>query len=896
MNPPLRLHLKTISAQGSLIILVARDERGKRYTIQIPDFQPYFYVARSVENAQTLRKRGLEFTNGRPAIDGTPTYRVVVDTPGSVPKRRKGFHHPNCSREGCQGCGTYEADVPYTRRFLVDTGIHDGFEIAPSDVSFLGDPGGKDMFCVAPHRCLFPISYRNPDRQMQYDIETNKPEGSKHYSPPSEAKGAVTALSYHDSFHEAHFETIWWHPERGTPGRPKLEVRSQWSDAYEREVPWNIHTYGSEEEMLIALLQYLKKDRPDAMQAWNGHHGHHRKNQGGFDAPYLINRLRRIGISPGQLSPLGSAFAGYKVFGKESMNVTAASAAGGGKFECHLDGVQLIDSMTTYQVKEGGFTAQVPFSDLKRVAKKFTNKNLKKDPSAIEDWWLNNSEQFLTYSFNDVDALVGLERHQWNEKEKQFESTVGYLEWAREIQQFVGIEDTNKVFAPMALITTMVLRIAKEEGICIPTADAEQEDYTAEGGHVIEPRVKGVQRRIGVLDLTMMYVHVILSGNLSPETHVPNPTDEQMKDLICVPSDLGPQFFLKPSVKEGILPKTVKRFKTVREKYDVQIKASSDAAEIKELKHRRQPAKQLLLGVWGTSLSPFFALYKKEVGSSITGTGRYIINNLDSEAERLHEKLVYGDTDSNFIPLRGDDNVPRDERTVQHGMGLAVEFNAMFDRLAASMNMEGHTFKIGLETIIDPFVQGDQKKMYAGYIVWQEGKWQDPPVFMAAGVQAIKSDAAPITKETGEAVLKAILNGASAAEIMEYVRTVHDGILTGDIPLDDVIKTVGLGSDPDSPKTKDTYIVKAARHGKSMYDFQYTVGGKVRVVRLKGGDENWVAIPEGEDLPDGISLDLAHHAELTVLKPIRNILAWIDATEIIDSIHHGTVGTTQRRL
>lgn len=867
---PLRLHLKTISAQGTLIMMVARDADGNRFTVHVPDFRPYFYVEQTPENLKTLRKRGMEFEEGKPTLFGKRTYRVYVDTPGSVPKRRKGFEGEDAS--------SYEADVPYTRRFLVDTGIHDGFEL--DDYKRIGD-----AVILASKDAIKPVSFRTKDRQFQYDIETNKPEGSKHYSPPTEAKGAVTALTFHDNFDEAVYQTYYWHPERGTPGRPMLELRNQWSDAYEREVPWHIHTFGTEEEFLVAVLRYLKATRPDAMQAWNGHQGHHRKNFGGFDAPYLINRLRRIGISPGQLSPLGSAHAGWKVFGKETTETS------NGKFQCHIDGVQLIDSMTTYQIKEGGFTAQVPFSDLKRVCEKFTErarpgrgKKLKKDPSAIEDWWLNNTEQFLKYSFDDVDALVFLEMSE------------GYLEFARDMQQFVGCEDANKLFTPMSLIDSMLLRIAKEDGVCVPTSESEDDDYMAEGGFVLPPEVKGLQRRVGVLDLTTMYVHIIISGNLSPETHVPNPTEDQVKDLICVPSDLGPQFFLKPEVKVGLLPKTALRFKAVREKYDALIEKAETAAQVKLLKHQRQPAKQLLLGVWGTSLSRYFRLFKPEVGSSITGTGRYIIQNTRDFVRSKGDRVTYVDTDSNFVPLPGDDNIPRDERSVQHGEALAGMINVFFDSLAASMNMDKHGFEIGLETIYDPFVMGEGKKMYAGYIVWSEGKWQDEPEFMAAGVQAIKSDAAPITRESGMALLKAILNGATPMEIQHYVRTIYEGVLGGDVPIDDIIKAVGLGADPESPKAPNTYIVNGCRYGKAMYDFEYVVGAKVRAVRLKGSDETWISIPDGEDLPANLQLDLQYHADLTILKPLRNILEWVDLAQIVDSIEHGTVATVQRRL
>jgi len=845
---PLTLHVKKVEANGSLIIIVARDANLKRWVVQVP-YRPYFYVPRA--EGDKLKKRGLEHDTGPPALDGTPTYRVYVDVPASVPKRRKGFER------------TYEADVPYTRRFLVDSGISTGFRV--KKYRLFGD-----STILAQFEDLEPVDFKVKDRVMRYDIETNKPEGSKHYSPPTVAAGAVTCFTLQDTFEGTRFRTFIWHPEHGTPGRPRTEIRNKFSEGFKQDVEWHVQWYGSEEEFMVALVQHLKVHCPDMWAAWNGHHGWHRKNKGGFDAPYMINRCRRLGIAPGQLSPTGSAWAGYKHFGKETPTDK-------GKWMCAVDGVQLIDLMTVYQIKDGGFTASVPYSDLRRVAEDKTGIVLKKDPSAIEEWWLNNTEEFLTYSFRDVDALVGLEEEE------------AYCEFARDIQQFVGAEDANKLFTPMSLITTLIMRIAREEGVALPTADSDQEGHDAEGGFVLDPRIKGLQRRVGVLDLDAMYVHIIISGNLSWETWVPNPTDEEAENLICVPSDMGPQFFLKPEVRKGLLPRACEHLRALRKVYDDQIAVAQTATEIEELKKKRNPSKQLLLGVFGTSLSKFFILFRPEVGASITGTGRFLIQNLDAFVAERNLLVTYQDTDSLFIPLP-------EENPVEVGEALAEEINGYFATLARQMNMDHHGFNIGMEALWDPFIMGSTKKMYAGFIAWAEGKWQDPPKYSAKGIQAVKSDSTAITKEASKAVLQAILQYATPLQILDYIRHLYDGVLAGEIPLPEVVKSIGLGADPDDEQAEPNYIVNAARQGRAMYDFQYQVGQKVRILRLRGNNEVWVAVPEGEDLPEDMPVDWEHHAKAAVLRPLKPILSWIGLEDQIASIEHGSAPTKQRYL
>ena len=866
---PLRLHLKTIAANGSLIVMVARDDAGARYTVQVP-FRPFFYVPRKDE--AIIRKRGLEYEEGPPALDDEPTFRVYVDTPDQVMKRRKGFSR------------TYEADVPYTRRFLVDSGIKDGF------ILHRGRVLGEGMV-IASIDAIEPVEHRNDDRQFLFDIETNKPEGSRHYSPATIAKGAVTVFGFHDTFDGTNVHTHVWHPARGHKGRPRVEVRNRFSQGFGKDVDWYVHWYGSEEELFEGIIGVLRERRPDALSAWNGAVGWKtQRNQGGFDVPYLVNRARNLGISPGLFSPMGNAFAGYRNFGK---------VAEKGRWACHVDGVQLIDSMTSMQVKDGGFTASVPYSDLKRVLMDKTKDRpqgpmvLKKEKRAsTNEWWLEDVDSFLEYSFDDVDAQIVLERSE------------GYTEWIRNLQQFVGVEDANRLFTPMALISTLNLRIAKEDGVVVPTAgqevEDENEDYSAEGGFVLDPQKTGLQDNVAILDLDAMYVAIIISGNISWETWVKDPPDESLDDLICLPSDLGPQFFLKPTKKVGLMPKSCMYLRAARKVFDDQIKLEKDADRIKALKKARDPAKQLLLAVYGTSLSDYFSLFRPEAGSSITGMGRFVIKGVDRLLRSKGHFVQYSDTDSVFVPLTPDEpGREPDEEVVQRGLDLCDAINDWFDGMAASLNIDEHTFHIGMEALGDPFVQGAQKKQYAMYVCWAEGHWQKGrPKMLLKGVPGIKGDAARITRETTETVVRMMLNRCRPVEILDYVRDVYEDVLAGEYPLEDLVKAITLNVLPDETPKNPHYVHEAAKVGKREYDMQYNAGAKVSLVRLKGIEGLQVAIPEGEDIPEKMLpvVDWDAHAMQTVLTPLRGIMSWIGLEKQLESIRVGSVLTKTVKL
>jgi DNA polymerase elongation subunit (family B) len=866
MKFPTKQHMKTVTASGSNVLIVSRGEDGKRITWQFSYFKPYFCCLATEKARKDLLKRGFTyaergtnevktFQDGPLGLDDKSTYKVIVNLPADVGRRRKGFEM------------TYEADVPYERRFLVDTGIKDGFIIHRARKV------ADDMFIVESAEDVEPVDYRNPDRQFLYDIETNKPEGSNHYSPPIYAKGAVTCKTLHDTFDGSNFHTFAWHPHRGVKGKPKLIVKNRFSRSFGRHVDWYVRLHGTEFEMFEALIAFYKERRPDVTSAWNGHLGWKKfmKKQGGFDMPYLINRSNNLFPSMGgHWSPFRNAFAGFMNFGK---------AAKKGDFECYVDGVQLVDSQTAYQVKDGGFTAAVPYSDLKRVVKDKLgyemNKEIRKD---IGEWWLNGFDEFLDYSFDDVDAIVGLEQKE------------GYTEWIRNIQQFMGTEDANRVFTPMSLISTINLRLAREKlNVVVPTAARETEgasddDYSAEGGFVMPPQRMGLQQNMAVLDLSAMYVNIIKTCNMSWETWVPDPTDQQLKDLITVPSDLGVQSFVKPSKKVGLMPLSCDYLIQWRRKFDALIAKEKDADRAKALEKARDPAKQGVLAVFGTSLSEFFSLFRPEVGSSITGMGRHVITGVDRFLRDHGYFVQYSDTDSCFVPLKST----KAEDLEKEGKDLCDLINAWFTEMATDLGADQHSLEIGMDTILSPFVQGKQKKQYAGMVVYKKGHWQKTPKMLVKGVPGIKSDATRITKDTTDTVLRMILTRRPLMEVVEYIRDVYESVLAGAVPIEDIVKAVTLSTHPDDDLEKPNYIHTAAKRGQEMFDFPYSTGQKVSIVKLKGATKQKVAIPEGEDIPEGIPIDYDHHATRAVLKPLKGIMSWMEADSYLDSIRHGT--------
>jgi len=103
------LRLVNIKARGREIILFARDESGKKHKILIDDFYPYYYTTSPPKSEDVIKVEKGYKTN-----KGVSVYKVYVTHPSVVPKLRDE--------------DSYEADIPYVRRFMIDVGLKAYFE------------------------------------------------------------------------------------------------------------------------------------------------------------------------------------------------------------------------------------------------------------------------------------------------------------------------------------------------------------------------------------------------------------------------------------------------------------------------------------------------------------------------------------------------------------------------------------------------------------------------------------------------------------------------------------------------------------------------------------------------------------------------------------------------
>jgi DNA polymerase delta subunit 1 len=247
---------------------------------------------------------------------------------------------------------------------------------------------------------------------------------------------------------------------------------------------------------------------------------------------------------------------------------------------------------------------------------------------------------------------------------------------------------------------------------------AENEKYSYEGGYVGEP-IKGLHENIICLDFASMYPSIMQAENISYETLVADDyeiSDDQCNVYAVTSKDIfeddapdpdadpdeedesegGTKLskkakeelrklkvynfkFVKSSVKEGIIPKIVRRLVAERKAIRAEQKGDIDKFVYDTLERR-----QIAIKVAANSVYGFLAAYKLPLikgAMAITWMGRKQIGMVNEYLLKNYERatIVYNDTDSVMVDLDIKDPI----ECLEKGKKLAGEITALFPRPCA---------------------------------------------------------------------------------------------------------------------------------------------------------------------------------------------------------------------
>jgi DNA polymerase elongation subunit (family B) len=412
------------------------------------------------------------------------------------------------------------------------------------------------------------------------------------------------------------------------------------------------------------------------------------------------------------------------------------------------------------------------------------------------------------------------------------------------ICQLAGVR-YHKALHNSDLVDVSFLRKARKEGVRLPTAGETDRDYFW-GAYVFPPQA-GLHGPVGYLDLASLYPNLIIMLNASPDTVI---GDEEAfavsqydeSEVVWAPIDYrpvkrvprdsetpwqtytdpdqykmiveetghdewtkrwedpdGPQtdrlYFIAPHVKEGFITDAVRDW--IAEKYEYE--GGMYAA-----------IKQIVNSTYGYLGFTNSRLFDWRLAEAITLAGREVIKYTAWEAQSyIHDtyetdtSVKMGDTDGCGIVL---EDVTDTDWAREVYEDTAAHVNDAYDSFCReTFGVRDHTMDVELESVAarvfvpasspsDPDSEG-VKKRYGQHIVWDEGEAVDE--ITVTGLEATRSDTAPITERLQMDVMETLLRAGSVTdECQEQIRDAYTAAVSGEIPLDELAPRKGLSSPP----------------------------------------------------------------------------------------------------
>lgn len=198
---------------------------------------------------------------------------------------------------------------------------------------------------------------------------------------------------------------------------------------------------------------------------------------------------------------------------------------------------------------------------------------------------------------------------------------------------------------------------AKDHDYIMPTHQGAPTDDQFEGATVIDPVRGYYDVPIATLDFTSLYPSIMMAHNLCYTTLL-KPSQIKMMEpdqFIRTPSN---NYFVKSSVRKGLLPVILEDLLSARRKAKSDLKKETDPFKRKVLDGRQLALKISANSVYGFTGAQVGKLPCLEISQSVTAFGRMMIEETKNQVENKftvengyeHDaKVIYGDTDSVMV-------------------------------------------------------------------------------------------------------------------------------------------------------------------------------------------------------------------------------------------------------
>ncbi|KUJ07350.1 uncharacterized protein LY89DRAFT_789805, partial [Mollisia scopiformis] len=356
-------------------------------------------------------------------------------------------------------------------------------------------------------------------------------------------------------------------------------------------------------------------------------------------------------------------------------------------------------------------------------------------------------------------------------------------------------------------VESLMFRIAKPENFLLVSPSRKQV-----GGQnaleclplVMEPQSAFYNSPLLVLDFQSLYPSVMIAYNYCYSTFLGRVVNwrgtnkmgftefkrqQRLLELLKDHINIAPNgiMYTKPEIRKSLLAKMLGEILETRVMVKSGMKVDKDDKALQRLLNNRQLALKLIANVtYGyTSASFSGRMPCSEIADSIVQTGRETLEKaiaLIHSVKRWGAEVVYGDTDSLFVYLKG--------RTKDQAFDIGEEI------AKTVTNMNPRPVKLKFEKVYLPCVLL-AKKRYVGFKY--ESRHQTEPDFDAKGIETVRRDGTPAEQKIEEKTLKILFRTSDLSQVKEYFQQQCEKIMKGSVSVQDFCfaREVKLGTYSD---------------------------------------------------------------------------------------------------
>ncbi|KAK2856635.1 hypothetical protein Q5P01_005370 [Channa striata] len=410
-------------------------------------------------------------------------------------------------------------------------------------------------------------------------------------------------------------------------------------------------------------------------------------------------------------------------------------------------------------------------------------------PRALSDWFDHNTD---LYRWKLVDHYVS--RVRGTMQLLQQHDIIGRTS---ELARLFGIQFFHVLTrGSQYRVESMMLRLAKPLNY-IPVTPSIQQRAQQRAPQciplVMEPESRFYSNSVVVLDFQSLYPSIVIAYNYCYSTclgHIDSMgTSDEFRfgcTSLRVPPELLYQLrnditvspngiaFVKPSVRKGVLPSMLEEILNTRIMVKQSMKTYKQDKALMRLLHARQLGLKLIANVtFGYTAANYSGrMPSVEVGDSIVHKARETLERairLVNDTKKWGARVVYGDTDSMFVLLKGATK----EQAFKIGNEIAEAVTATNPK----------PVKLKFEKVYLPCVL-QTKKRYVGYMY--ESLDQKEPVFDAKGIETVRRDSCPAVSKILERSIKLLFETRDISQVKHFVQRQCVKILDGRASMQDL--------------------------------------------------------------------------------------------------------------